>query len=289
MIHEDSQNETAEIEVLSADDQKISRMLGNLRAVDAPKNFDFRLKARIANSSIKDYGPKSLFPILRYAAPLSLMLLIGAMFVFNNSVGVGDNLSVAESSEPGVSAGSTGEAQSAANALGNSAEIVGQIPVVDNSGIKKRQYVSDVNAIPARRAGYSGFPRGGSRDQPMRSPQGGFRDSALKKSIPTIYPRGLNPNMPVYPEKPPEFGNTGKFTVREVFSAIGIEADFGEDAWTVTSLKKGSLAERAGILKGDLIEAIDERQIGASTVFTGNVGAKTVTVRRLGRVFQLSL
>jgi len=290
MIHKRSQNQTAETEILSADDQKIARMLGNLRTVDAPKNFEFRLKAKIANSSVSHYKPNNLLPILRYAAPLSLVLLIGAMFVWKSSVGVEKKSPVAEISQHSASTQNSVETpQPAVTNIEKSAEIAEQTPAIVNSGMKKRPYIADVRAIQVKRIGNANSPTGGSRDLPLRSPQGGSIDIALKKSSPTIFPPGMDPNMSVNPEKSEGFDNTGKFTAREILSAMGIEADFGEDAWYVRSLKKRSLAERAGILAGDLMEAIDGRPIGANTVFTGSVGAKTVTVRREGKVLQLIL
>ncbi|MDQ3221489.1 MAG: PDZ domain-containing protein [Acidobacteriota bacterium] len=292
MIHEDSQNETLETEILSASDQKVAQMLGNLRAVDAPKDFDFRLKARIANSTPSHYKPKPLLPILRYAVPLVLVLSIGGMFVLNNSNGIENNALVSGISQPPALIVNPAEAQPpTVNNAEKQLEFTGEIPAIENSGTNKRQLAVGVNAVPkailARRTGNSS--QGGSFNRRPRSPQGGSVDIALKKANPTIYPRGLDPNISINPEKAPGFDNTSKFTVRDILSAIGIEADFGEDAWTVTSLKKGSLAERAGILKGDLIEAIDDRPIGVNAVFTGSVGAKTVTVRRLGRVILLNL
>jgi len=289
MIHEDSQNETAETEVLSADDQKVAQMLGSLRIVDAPKDFDFRLKARIANSSPADYKPKTLLPILRYAVPLSLMLLIGAMFVLNKSNGTGNNSSLAGVSQPVGSMDSVEATPSDVNNVDSSAS--GETPRLDSFEVDKRQLVIDINVKPkeitAGRTGNSSTKSPFNRR--LRTPEGGSIDQALTESNKTIFPRGINPNVPVNPEKPPEFDNTKQFTVREILSAIGIEADFGENAWTVTSLKKGSLSERAGILKGDLIEAIDGQPIGVNAVFTGSVGAKTVTVRRNGRIMQLNL
>ena len=49
MRNKDLQN-NAEGEILSVGDVKVQQMIKNLHRVDAPKDFDFRLKARIANA-----------------------------------------------------------------------------------------------------------------------------------------------------------------------------------------------------------------------------------------------
>ncbi len=79
-----TENKIKDSEILSAEDEKIRSLLGNLKRVGAPKDFDFRLKARFANAkSKKDYRTQFL-PALRYVLPLSLVLLICAAVVFNS-------------------------------------------------------------------------------------------------------------------------------------------------------------------------------------------------------------
>ena len=51
------ENNLSEREILSADEQKICDLIGRLDQVDCPKDFDFRLKARIANADRKDFQP----------------------------------------------------------------------------------------------------------------------------------------------------------------------------------------------------------------------------------------
>ncbi len=57
------------------------QMIEDLPRVDAPKNFDFRVKARIADAKPTNFQPR-FFPVLRYVLPLSLAVLILGFFGF---------------------------------------------------------------------------------------------------------------------------------------------------------------------------------------------------------------
>jgi len=83
-----------EEEILSGDDEKVRQMLGDLKRVDAPKDFDFRLKARMAAADPRAFQPR-LFPFLRIAAPLGLAVIVLAFFVINGLFSVNN-----ESVEP---------------------------------------------------------------------------------------------------------------------------------------------------------------------------------------------
>jgi hypothetical protein len=61
---------------------RIWQMIDGLGRVDAPKDFDFRLKAQIAKANANDFKPRFL-PALRYVLPLSAIVLVFALVVFN--------------------------------------------------------------------------------------------------------------------------------------------------------------------------------------------------------------
>ena len=61
---------------------RVWKMIETFEAVDAPKDFDFRVKARIANAKLSDYERRFL-PALRYVFPLSAAILIFAVLFFN--------------------------------------------------------------------------------------------------------------------------------------------------------------------------------------------------------------
>src|SRR5688572_30074814 len=74
------ENGMNEREALDNDSRKVVEMLSALPRVEAPANFEFGVKAKIAaGNSVSRSG---LFSLLKVAAPLSLVLLIGAFVVY---------------------------------------------------------------------------------------------------------------------------------------------------------------------------------------------------------------
>ena len=90
MINKEFKNKAEEIETLNADDEKLRQMLGGLKKVGAPKNFDFHLKARIANAKPEDFRKPLLLPWLRYVLPLCVIVLLAGFAIFNLSFSAGN-------------------------------------------------------------------------------------------------------------------------------------------------------------------------------------------------------
>src|SRR5215213_7574369 len=79
MIYEKSQNET---EILSADEQKLREMCLSLKKVDAPKDFYFKVKARIAGAKPSDFQPRFGFAF-RYGLPALALILVLGLVAYN--------------------------------------------------------------------------------------------------------------------------------------------------------------------------------------------------------------
>src|SRR5438132_11675603 len=67
----------------SSEDGKIHQILGELKDVSAPKDFDFRVKARIAAGGPSAISGFRIPTAIRFAVPLVLLLLVGAYFGLN--------------------------------------------------------------------------------------------------------------------------------------------------------------------------------------------------------------
>ncbi len=76
-------NGTSKFDELDAAGGDVAKLLRALPRVDAPENFIFRIKARIAEGSATQ---SRLLPFLRLAAPLALVVLVGAFVVFYNGL-----------------------------------------------------------------------------------------------------------------------------------------------------------------------------------------------------------
>src|SRR5689334_13063314 len=85
MGYEDLQNNITPEEGLNADEARVRQLLAGLKRVDAPKNFDFAVQTRIANTRPETFQAAGRgFAVLRYALPLVLVIVVVSGFVLNN-------------------------------------------------------------------------------------------------------------------------------------------------------------------------------------------------------------
>jgi hypothetical protein len=234
-------------EILSGDDEKVRQMLGDLKRVDAPKDFDFRLKARIAASGGKDFEPR-LFPALRIAAPLALVLAVLAFFVVSGIYSVDNN------SVPQIAGG--------------------DIPIPNiNKDKPREEFVAVSNSQPENSEQNSG-----ETDKPKDQELAANPDK-LKKDAAQAENNGggsrdstaTEPNVVL----PGGFGSKTSLKVKAVLQIMGIEAVFSNKKWKVESVAPNSRAMRAGVKTGDTIEAINDVKLPAETIningpFVGN-------------------
>jgi len=259
----DKIKETAD-EILSPDEQKISEMLGNLKIVPAPKDFDHRLKARIANASPPGYRPFAFFPVLKYAMPLGLFLLIGGALIWSGGLNINNNSvpSVAETNGPFVPAAVAGPRPEPTSTR----EIEAQAA---ETGIDSSSPAKNENALVTK-------PKTpGRKVEKTSATDISSVDKALKQAPKTIVPKGSETRR--------------LSTAREVLSTIGIGAEFEAKGWKVGSVAKDSPANRSGIRTGDVIEALDGQPLDDKKVFTGGFNAKTVKILRESKTLQIDL
>jgi hypothetical protein len=287
MNYKDQNKIAGETENLSSDEQNVARLLSGLKRVDAPKDFDFHLKARIANASPGDYKPVRLFPVLRYVMPLFLLLVGGGAFLLNSSYsGDGNVTTVAE--VPPVSSPGSGAGQAVVP------KVIDPVPVNESvvAGAERDTYkpqtardaIRTTQRLPANRSNSRPVPGGGSID--FRSGPGGSYDIAGNKAPDPRLPRFSNSSNS-------NSSGNGSGTaaqpleLRQMLRALGIEAEFEEKGWRVRTLTKNGVAEQAGLQTGDLMEAIDDKPI--STLYDGNFGATSISVRRGGELRKIDV
>ena len=278
MSYEDKKNIAGETEMLGSDEQNVSRLLSDLKRVDAPKDFDFHLKARIANASPADYRPVRFFPVLKYALPLVLFLLVGAAFVLTNSYTV-ENVPVVvgpEISPASLVADSNSGKQ--AETVSVPTRVPENVLIPENPQGGKREFV-------AGRTGQSTLPRP-NRPTGIDSP-GGSYDSTQKNSPDPISRRGVggNSNLASGPGGPI---TSVPLEFRQMLMRVGIDAsDAGQKTWTVRALTKDGIAERSGLRVGDLMEAIDGKPI--DSLYDGSFSVSSISVRRDGKTVRIGL
>ncbi len=283
MSYENEKNRASETETLSSDEESVSRLLSNLKRVDAPKDFDFHLKARLANASPDDYRPVRLFPILKYAMPLALLLFVGAAFVLTNSY-TGPNVPVVVDVPDAPASSYIADSNSRQQA--ETGVVPTLVPesttVAENQPPVKREFVAaqtnQLTSPGSNRPASRDLP--GSRDLPSR---GSYDITGRSGPDPIRLPASGNVNSNLMGNS----GTSGPLETRQMLRNIGIDANAGENGWTIRSVGKNTIAERSGLQAGDVMEAIDDKPI--STLYDGSFSAKTISVRRDDKVVKIEI
>jgi hypothetical protein len=254
--------------------EPICKLLNELGRVEAPNDFDFRVRARIAEGrSFVRSAP--WFPAsLRYAVPLVLLLLIGGYVAFDafytpSDIGVPPLAEVRPSIIAPIIETSPNEIGQPSNQL-----------VAEKPDVKPPE--SENNVIPRESEKKIPF------SYPKRNrPGGGSIDQAIREGR-NFYPHGLKPSNKVL-VKPRDFERDTQVSAKVVLSLIGIEADFSGSSWIIRIVKPDSMAERSGVKVGDMIEAINNQALTETTVFGNKFDGKSMRVRRDGQAVQIDL
>ena len=282
MKHQDFPNNTDEI--LSLEDEKVQKMIGDLKRVNAPKDFDFRLKARIANATSTDFQPRFL-PVLRYILPLSTILVIFAFVVLNGLYfpdnqavsSVVENIpptSIEQKSPPIMPVEQTTN-------VSNFAKV--EELFIENSPTKLEQTQPKEAVKPQFIAVKSPTAKPKKNLSEKIDNSGGSRDSA--STVPPINytPKGTNLNPIV--ENPPNTKTLKPLNAQEILSQLGIEAIFTDAGWKVKSVKQEGL----GVKVGDVIEAIDGEKLTDKPLSAKTVEVKKLTIMRGAEKIEISL
>ncbi|HEX8288370.1 MAG TPA: PDZ domain-containing protein [Pyrinomonadaceae bacterium] len=278
-----------DIEILNAEDEKLRQMLGGLKKVKAPSNFDFQLKARIANAE-RNHSPRPfLLPSLRFVLPLSVVVLLAAFIVFNLSLSSGNQttdvavntpqiqnetrIAVPETISTPVISTPVIQETTKANLPANKIEVKNSAPEIavlnNKTAANKANIVIVKNSSAVRN----------NKFENTNNDFGGTRQGASRASE-VITPENSNTNFNV--KKPVEVIQN-KISLQEILSQIGIEGDFAANGWKILSVKENSSAMRAGLKAGDLIEAIDDKKLSSDTDFTQNFSVKVFRILREGK------
>jgi len=245
-----------ENEKLSVDEERIRELCGSLKRVDAPKDFNFRLKARIAAHQ----PPMTVSPFLaflKFAAPFGLVILILGTFVFSN-------LNSREISMVSPSANSYSEVrQDELNLLSENKMPMEIASKTSGPNAESEATVVNTNAVSNRLLTFSTNNTdeiAKSFETPKKNrgnvmEEGGSRDFSSRQSTIINQQNGNNLNQAV--PKNNTQNESNPFTIKQILSAIGIEADFSGSGWRVMSIRKNTLAETSEIKPNDIILTAD--------------------------------
>ena len=249
------------------DEANISRILGSLKRVEAPADFDFRVRSSIAVRRETEVRRFRFPAAVKFALPLALILLVGGyvvstMYYRNSPVEpVPVTASAPVTTLPQPPSATNGEIPSpSANISGDRAEIYVPKGIESHKGPTK---ISDDSVKPKRA---------------VRSSTGGSIDSASQEGR-RIFPEGLDPQAR-QPARPKDFENGGQITAKDVLAQMGADINISNGELIIGSVKVHSPAEKAGLKSGDIIESINDRPVNEKTSFGGQFSGKNLRVKR---------
>lgn len=257
-------------EELNRDEKAIADMLGGLPRLKVPNDFDFRVKARIAEGRPAANGFSRLVLSLRFAIPLILLLAVGGYLAFRSF-----GASVADVSIAGEmrSSNNVAETVSTPDLRQPAKDVRAEIEPVKPKDTAPQ--VASVISDPV-----IAFPIAVNRG-------GGSVERGLGTTRP-IYPRGVDPNAKT-PVVPKEFDQLGNVTAKDLMNLLGLDVIYSESSWKVESVRENSTAQRAGLKSGDVVEAINERPISEKTTFKGRFTSKSMRLIRDGKSVDIDL
>lgn len=231
--------------------EKVARLLGRLPTTEAPENFEAMVRTRIAERRSADsLGRPAFWLAVKFASPMILLLLLGVFLIFSD--------------------------ESTIN--------VGMVPPIEAPSIASAEFAEDPpsNAIAENRGNSSRPVMSPDRDsRQQRGEQGGSQERSLDQDDTTMFPPGVDPRRANSTTQVPPSG--GQISPSAILSMFGISTACADVGCAVVSVKESSIASRVGIAPGDLIEAIDDRQINARTSFAGSVTVSSLRIVRAGK------
>jgi len=287
-----------ELENLSESDEKVRRMLASLKQVEAPKDFEFRLKARIAKTNPKAFQPAATNKRrFAYALPAFASIVVSAFVVLNGNF-FGDanqppvsslpeaiatqstfvpaqNSPAEEIASSETGSANTGNGGGRKETTERNSSTVLTAATATNSRIERDRneespLTADVANIPEK-------PKSDPRRESKKENESFSKDIAGRNAPKVFRPKGLNPDARV--EAPKDFNSEKSFSVQELLSPLGVEVVAAENGkWKVKNVSANSAAERSGIKTDDVIETLDGKKLSGATRLRG----KKIEVKKLG-------
>lgn len=283
--------ECPDCKVLHLELTQIWRMIEALPQVEAPSDFDFRLKARMANAKPSDFQP-GWWTSLRYVVPVFAAALVLTLFLASQNFFI---------SSPEVS-------QIPAENQERQAEIP-QPPVVvppqneiaadkNPKAIENPPVVApDSNNFTAENSNRNSMilvsetqnkRRVVPRRETVEDADGDSRVISAEPPKVFILPKGIEPSNPQSTENPENVTQIKPIPVEAVLSEIGIEVVSENGKRKVKSVELNSPAQRSGVQVGDEIEAIDENKLD-KPIQSAAIKVKVLTVTRNGKTEKITL
>jgi len=277
---------------MSGEQTRVWQMIDGLNEVNAPKDFDFRVKARIANARPSDFQP-NFFPVLRYVLPLGIIVLLAGFIALNSTyfsdASAGGQMATVTNTTTAPT--SVTEEKTLTNSVPESMAVAAPI---NNQALpverpEQSKLATDKKPLEIKReTKFVAVKSPGSQpSEPLKTPlkdkfEGSrtFEGSTTRtfRSAPVFTPKDFSPNQKV--EIAPDSENKSPFSIEQIGSLLGIEIVTENGKRKVKSVVKNSSAARSGVKVGDVIEELNGKKLSDESLRSKTIGAKTLTVIR---------
>ncbi len=291
-------NDCADCRKMSAAQTRVWQAIETFEKADAPKDFNFRVKAKIADTKSDDFTPR-LFPVLRYVLGLSIVGLILTFVIFKGVYSLDEKTvpQVAKDNFQAPIQKTNPPAQSAAP------EQIASAPVPQSPPDKNLiAVVSKPKTAPVENKKESKIVESETRlvavnsvkmPQVKNSTDNGeknFDNSHINASSdPTVLtPKGIL-GQSQKGEKPSNFDGASSITAEQILSQLGIETALENGKRQVKKISANSVGERSGVRVGDVIEAIDGEKLTSEPIRAKTIEGKNLTVIRGAEKIEISL
>ena len=249
--------------IVGDQNEAVGRLVAGLPRVEAPSDFEMRVRARIASG--RTAGTSWRTPLSRVAVPAALLLAIGGYFgyfaFYQNAPYATPEIVTSPESRPLPSEPEPGPGDHVAAAP----------DTVPEPRAAERTNGSDRQPSAPRRSGTDdGIDTAESAvRQPQTFSQPGRANQAVQNLNPAEGGPGISP--------------------KDVFDTLGLRATFSSSAWKVGSVTPKSLADKAGVKAGDIIEALNDQPLTEKTVLGRTFTGTSMRVRRGGQIIEIDL
>lgn len=234
-------------------EEQISRLLRDMPAAEAPENFEGMVRSRIAERRAFDRPGRPVFWLAaKFAAPMVLLAAFGVFLILSDDGAVNvEMISPVDAPEVASANLSFDDTPVSVAAVNN----LKQSPPLNKS----------------------------AEQRPVEPPS---QDKALSSDDTTRFPPGVDPRKATRTNERP---SAGRIAPTSILSFIGITSACTPVSCQVRAVQPGGLAERSGVRVGDVIEAIDDRPIDSTHVFSGGISVRTLRVKRDGLPLTIAL
>ncbi|MFZ1700286.1 MAG: hypothetical protein WBO10_11065 [Pyrinomonadaceae bacterium] len=250
-----------------AGEENVAAMLGALKRVEAPGDFDVRVRARIAQGRPSETRSSWMPTLVRIGAPATLLLLVAGYFGYNALY------QQAQMDVPVVAVAETAAPQSAmpepkaTEVAASQPTVPVPQPTIAKVEVKTPELASvAVVKKPEKITNSNTDTGGGSVDSALT-----VIDSLESNAVPPANNGGL----------------PSELSVKDVLGRFGISSVSTGSGWRVESVS--GAAARAGVKAGDVVEAINGIPIGVNVMFAKTFVGNSLRVKRDGSVVHISM